>query len=165
MEITALDSALVFLQEAAADPTPREVRICLDSHSALGRLREGPAAQRDVVVDRVWQRLRDLSDRGTHLTLQWVPRHASLPGNAMADKVALCGCKPESTRSSREPPVSKGHAEEARPPGMEGARPIDQTPHRPFDTAGRIQTATASDNRTTQLARSVETRPRHWVTY
>ena len=52
MEITALDSALVFLQEAAADPTPREVRICLDSHSALGRLREGPAAQRDVVVDR-----------------------------------------------------------------------------------------------------------------
>ena len=52
MEITALDSALVFLQEAAADPTPREVRICLNSHSALGRLREGPAAQRDGCLER-----------------------------------------------------------------------------------------------------------------
>ena len=40
------------------------------------------------MVDRVWQRLRELSDRGTHLTLQWVPRHAGHPGNAMADEVA-----------------------------------------------------------------------------
>ena len=44
---------------------------------------------RDVVVDRVWQRLRKLTDRGTHLSLQWVPGHAGFSGNEMADKVAL----------------------------------------------------------------------------
>ena len=43
----------------------------------------------DVVVDRVWQRLRELNDRGTHLNLQWVPGHAGFPGNEMGDEVAL----------------------------------------------------------------------------
>ena len=88
-------------------------------------MREGPAAQRDVLVDKVWQRLRELTDRETYLSLQWVAVHAGLPGNETADKVAR-GCRPESTRSSREPPVSKGQAAEARPRGMGGAHPVDQ---------------------------------------
>ena len=75
-ELTALDSTMVFLQEAATDPAPREVRICTDSQSVLGLLREGPAAQRDALADSVWQRLRELTDWGTHLSLQWVPGHA-----------------------------------------------------------------------------------------
>ena len=79
-DITALDSALVFLKEAAADSAPREVRICTDSQSTHGQLREGPAAQRDVLVDRVWQRLREVTAWGTHLSLQWVSGHAGLPG-------------------------------------------------------------------------------------
>ena len=86
--MTALDSTMVFLQEAATDPALREVRICTDSQSVLGRLREGPAAQRDALADSVWQRLRELTDWGTHLSLQWVPGHAGPSGNEMADDVA-----------------------------------------------------------------------------
>ena len=36
----------------------------------------------------VWQRLLDLADRGTHTSLQWVPGHAGLPGNELADEIA-----------------------------------------------------------------------------
>ena len=49
---------------------------------------EGPTAQRDALADSVWRRLSELADRGTHLMLQWVPGHAGLPGNELADKVA-----------------------------------------------------------------------------
>ena len=87
-EMTALDSALAYLKDDAVDPIPREVRICTDSQSALGRLKEGPAAQRDALADSVWTRLHELTDRGTRLTLQWVPGHAGLPGNELADEVA-----------------------------------------------------------------------------
>ena len=86
--MTALVSVLAYLQEAAVDPTPREVRICTDSQSALGRLKEGPAAQRDALADSIWWRLHELTDRRTRLTLQWVPGHAGLPGNELADGVA-----------------------------------------------------------------------------
>ena len=87
-ELTALDAALESLREIAADSAPAEVRICTDSQSALTRLKGGPAAQTDVLADRVWRRLRGLADRGTRLILQWVPGHAGLPGNELADEVA-----------------------------------------------------------------------------
>ena len=64
------------------------MRICTDSQSALGRLREGPTAQKDVLVDGTWQRLREITDWETLLSLQWVPGHAGLPGSEMADRVA-----------------------------------------------------------------------------
>ena len=85
--MTALDTALRYLQ-TAADPAPREVCICSDSQSALRRLKYGPAAQTDVLADKVWRRLNDLADRGVRLHLQWVPGHAGLPGNELADEVA-----------------------------------------------------------------------------
>ena len=87
-ELTALDSALAPLLRGAEGPAPREVRVCTDSQSALRRLAEGPAAQTDVLADKVWQRLLDLADRGTHTSLQWVPGHAGLPGNELADEIA-----------------------------------------------------------------------------
>ena len=87
-EMTALDTALHYLQTSAADPAPQEVRICSDSQSALRRLKYGPAAQTDFLADNVWRRLRDLADRGVRLHLQWVPGHAGLPGNELADEVA-----------------------------------------------------------------------------
>ena len=106
------------LQEAAADPAPREVQICTDSQSALGRLREGPAAQRDVLAGGAWQWLRELTDRETYLSLQWVPDYAGLPGTRWLTGGAR-GCRPESRRSPRGPPVSKGQTAEARARGME----------------------------------------------
>ena len=45
-------------------------------------------ARIDGVVDRIWLRLPDFTDRGTHLSLQWVPGHAGLPGTEMADGMA-----------------------------------------------------------------------------
>ena len=90
-EMTAMDSVLAFLHDVVVDPAPREVRLCTDSQSALGRLKEGPAAQRDALADSVWRRLLELTDRGIHLTLRWVPGHAGLPGNELADEVARAG--------------------------------------------------------------------------
>ena len=40
------------------------------------------------MADRVWRRLRALANSGTLLRLQWVPGHAGLPGNELADEVA-----------------------------------------------------------------------------
>ena len=63
------------------------MRTRTDSQSAIGRLKEGPAARPDAVADTVRRRLCDLASRGTQLTLQWVPGHAGLPGNELADVV------------------------------------------------------------------------------
>ena len=82
-----LDSALIFLQEGAADHVPGEVHVCTGSQSTLGRLREGLTAQGDVLAEGVWRRLREVADRGTNLSLQWVPGQESLPGNGLADEV------------------------------------------------------------------------------
>ena len=86
-EMTALDSALRALQERAMGPPP-VIRVCTDSRSALVRLRAGPAAQTDSLAGSVWGRLRELADRGSRVHLRWVPGHAGLPGNEVADEVA-----------------------------------------------------------------------------
>ena len=87
-ELMALDAALEYLQRAARDAPRAEVRLCTDSQSALRRLARGPAARSDMLADRVWARLRALADGGLRLRLQWVPGHAGLPGNELADEVA-----------------------------------------------------------------------------
>ena len=147
--------------------------------------------QTDVVVDRVWQRLRKLSDRGAHLSLQWVPRHAGLPGKEMADEVARAAANlsqhgaPVNLQSARAMLQRHAHREweeriqstryfqevgPRRATRGSGSASHAETALRRPDSAPAIRhcrpdTDTASDSRTTQLARSVEARPRHWGTY
>ena len=50
--MTALDSALQFLQTAVPEPASRELQICTYSQSALGLPKKGPAAQNDALTER-----------------------------------------------------------------------------------------------------------------
>lgn len=87
-ELAVLDAALCHLEAGADEWRPREVRVCTDSKSALTRLAGGPHAQSDTLVGSVWNHLSTLASRDIHIILQWVPGHAGLPGNELADEVA-----------------------------------------------------------------------------
>ena len=167
------------------------MRICTDSLSALGRLREGPAVHRDVLADRAWQRLRDLTDRETYLSLQWVPGHAGLPANEMTDELT----RETAERNQDGVPVDlqserarlRRHAHREWEERIQSTRYFQEVgPKRATQGSGSAShaetaliqsysapairhcwpdTDTPSDSRMTQLARSVETRSRHCVTY
>jgi len=83
----------------------RQERDCTDSLSALMRLKAGPASQTERLPDQVWSRLRRI---GAHhrVDLQWVPGHAGIPGNEVADAIAG-----EAARmSQRRVPITLGAA-------------------------------------------------------
>ena len=104
-ELMALESALRFYRRLNADPAPAEMRICTDSQSALTRLKEGAAAQPDLLADRVCRRLHGLASRGTHLTLQWVPPATSWPTRRRA-RLLPCARTGRRSTSSRQNPDS-----------------------------------------------------------
>ena len=87
-ELHAINEALKYLQQREpVFATPKTVRLCTDSQSALMRLKEGPAEQADKLPDEIWQRLNRLG-RKHSIHLQSVPGHAGIPGSEIADEVA-----------------------------------------------------------------------------
>ena len=88
VELAAPDAAVSYLPSADLVPPHKDVRIITDSQSVLLGLAAGPTAQSGAVNSLIWTRLRDLTQRGISFILQWVPGHAELAGNELADEVA-----------------------------------------------------------------------------
>ena len=93
-ELTALETALEYLNRTIEDPTT--IRIHTDSKSAIQRLDAGPLEQKCQRAEKVWKLLTDLSDRA-HIYIQWVPGHTGVPGNEEADRIAGEACDGDQT--------------------------------------------------------------------
>eukprot|EP00660_Eupelagonema_oceanica_P019588 gene19588-biopygen35622 len=66
-----------------------ELRIALDSQSAITALAKGPSAQGGVLEMQAWDRLiRVGQERAMHVTVQYVPGHVELEEQEKADRVA-----------------------------------------------------------------------------
>eukprot|EP00754_Rhynchopus_humris_P033873 Rhum_TRINITY_DN15488_c2_g1::Rhum_TRINITY_DN15488_c2_g1_i7::g.159644::m.159644/K03469/rnhA, RNASEH1; ribonuclease HI len=86
-EVAAIRSALDYLctHANAGDSCV----IYTDSQSAVRKLVSGPAAAREEFEFEVWARLRSLTVRHRcTVHLQFVPGHAGIPGNDLADSAA-----------------------------------------------------------------------------
>jgi len=85
-----LGGLLSLLQDDVV-PLAREVRVCTDSLAALKALEAGPTAQRHPICQTIWRRLEACAAPDRHFTLVWVPGHAGLRGNELADDQARRG--------------------------------------------------------------------------
>ena len=84
------------MQVRRARPGPRpqaraktEIRIALDSQSAITALAKGPASQTGALEMRVWERLTRVSRlRRAHVVVVYVPGHVELDEQELADDEA-----------------------------------------------------------------------------
>ena len=67
---------------------PNSIRLCSDSRAGLESLSKGPICQTQQIGLDIWHCLSSLLHHGSNLTLVWVPGHAGLTGNDLADSLA-----------------------------------------------------------------------------
>lgn len=94
-ETCAVDIALEFVEQVLAEqPAPQllpRVHIFTDSESLIKSLAGGPEQQSTVTACRIWERINRIAgadNGGCTLLLQWVPGHAGLEMNELADAAA-----------------------------------------------------------------------------
>ena len=85
-ELQALHMACLTLLEIPGPPT-RAV-ILSDSKSALQALQNGNGSNRRELQAEILHLCHQIVERGTELTLQWIPSHSGIRGNDQADSEA-----------------------------------------------------------------------------
>ena len=89
-EMAAIAHALALLGDHVAKGD--SVAILTDSQSAVRKLCSGAAAATEEFEFDVWAKLRDLTiSRSCRVTVQFVPGHAGIAGNELADAAAEAG--------------------------------------------------------------------------
>eukprot|EP00660_Eupelagonema_oceanica_P019524 gene19524-biopygen32719 len=86
-DLTALDTGIDV-------PAGAEIRIGLDSQSAIRALAKGPSRQTGMLEMAVWDELTAVSRRHrAHLTVQYIPGHVKVEGQEEADRIAKDAAK------------------------------------------------------------------------
>lgn len=89
-ELIALEKALDLIQSNQHLQQHRNIRVCTDSQSALITIKRGPSKQSETTAINIWTRLQQLSE-SHQVVLQWIPGHANIRGNELADREANKG--------------------------------------------------------------------------
>lgn len=114
VELYAIDCALEIatkeiLQTKERTGKTHEVLIFSDSQGALGGImnfksQRSPSAKKEKEQYRLFQsvveRSEALKSQGVNLELHWVPGHKDVPGNTLADKLAVATAKSKIDGSS-----------------------------------------------------------------
>ena len=88
-ELFGISQALKIIYEL--DTSPEEIFVFSDSKAAIQAV-TSPLPPTNFAIHEIHNLLRCLKAVGTKVTLTWIPSHTGIPGNEMADKLALDEC-------------------------------------------------------------------------